>query len=241
MVAMRISTAFLGSLLVVAACGGNSLDPGAGNSLGSGSHTLLVHGSISAASDITNAGDGASFSTHVDLTLMKDQVAVTTGTVAVSSSAGDLTLTYATDNGGHWVGDQAGYDEVYELNVTSGGDTISGVRVDGPDIHTFTSPALGATVDSTMPLAIAWSRGDHADIAELSTQGDGGNHVTIDDTGSYSLAAGTLKSNKDQSQTSTINLRRTNQVVPAGAVAGSTLSVSVRNGVDVVAMPNPNA
>jgi hypothetical protein len=90
-----------------------------------------------------------------------------------------------------------------------------------------------------MPLALSWSRNDHADLAVLSTRQL--DHLQIDDTGSYSLAAGSLRSSKDQTQQETIELRRTNSVAPAGAVAGSTVDVSVRNHVDVVVQINPNA
>lgn len=233
--------AILVSFLALAACGGNTLDPGAGDSQGSGSHTLTVDGSISANNEaIANSSDASTFQTHFDIDLSIGQNPVTTGTVTVTSNGGAVQLVWNNNNGnGHWTGDQAGYFEVYQLDVTSGTDTISGVRVDGPDLHTFSAPTLGASVDSTMPLAINWSRDDHADLAVLSTRQL--DHLQIDDTGTYSLAAGSLRSSKDSTQQESIELRRTNQVAPAGAVAGSTVSVSVRNHIDVVVMINPNA
>jgi hypothetical protein len=236
---MRLTIAC--SCLVVAACGGSPLDPGAGNSLGTGSHTLSVDGSFSASSDLANPGDAMSFTTHFDVQLRNGQNPITTGSVVVSSNGGDVTLTYQPDgqNGGHWVGDQAGYYEVYELNVTSGADTVTGVRVDGPDIHTFSAPTMGANVDATMPLAVSWSRNDHADQTTIDTQAL--DKVAIDDTGSYTIAVGGLKSSKDKAENETIDLRRTNQVAPAGATAGSTVAVSVRNHVDVVVAINPLA
>lgn len=226
-------------MLVFAACGGSALDPGSGNSLGAGTHTLTVEGSASAGTDLVNPGDAMSFTTHFDFQISNGQTPVTTGTVVVSSNGGDVSLTYNAADNGHWVGDQAGYYEVYQLDVTSGADTVTGVRVDGPDIHTFTAPGIGATVDATMPLAITWSRNDHADQATLDTQAL--DRVTIDDTGSYSLAAGGLKSSKDKAENEHIEIRRTNQVAPAGATPGSTVSVSVRNHVDVVVQINPAA
>lgn len=226
-------------MLVFAACGGSALDPGTGNSLGSGTHTLTVDGSASASTDLANAGDAMSFTTHFDFQISNGQNPVTTGTVVVSSNGGSVDLTYNPADSGHWIGDQAGYYEVYQLDVTSGADMISGVRVDGPDIHTFTAPGVGATVDASMPLAITWSRDDHADLATLDTQAL--DRVTIDDTGTYSLAAGGLKSSKDKAENERIELRRTNQVAPAGATPGSTVAVSVRNHVEVVVAINPTA
>ena len=230
------------SFLFLAACGGSTLDPGAGDSQGSGSKTLTVDGSISANNEaIANSGDASTFTTQFDIQLSTANGPVTTGTVTVNSNGGPVQLTYNNNqgNGGHWSGEQAGYFEVYTLDVTSGADTISGVRVDGPDLHTFSAPTIGATVDSTMPLQLSWSRNDHADLAVLSTHML--DHLQIDDSGSYALAAGSLKSSKDQTQQETIQLSRTNQVQPAGAVAGSTVGVTVRNHVDVVVMINPNA
>lgn len=231
------------SFLLVAACGGNTLDPGAGDSQGSGSKTLTVDGSINANNEqIANSGDASTFMTHFDIQLaLAGGSPVTTGTVTVTSNGGAVALTYDNNqgNGAHWTGDQVGYFEVYQLDVTSGTDTISGVRVDGPDLHTFSAPTIGTTVDSTMPLALSWSRNDHADLAVLSTHML--DHLQIDDTGNYSLAAGSLRSSKDSTQQETISLSRTNQVQPAGAVAGSTVAVTVRNHVDVVVMINPNA
>lgn len=221
-----------------AACGG-ALDPGAGNSAGSGTSTLLVEGAATADADLPDARDAASFTTHFDFHIEKGGTPITTGTVTVTSNGGKVALAFVADGQGHWTGDQAGYEEVYQLDVTSGSDAVTGVRVDGPDIHTFTAPTLGATVDSTVPLAMSWSRGEHADTAVLSThQLD---HVTIDDSGSYSLAAGSLKSSKDQTQAETIELRRADQVVPAGATAGSSVTVEIRNHIDVVVAINPNA
>ena len=235
---MHIPTLFVISL-GLAACGGSNLDPGSGNSQGTGTRTLLVDGSVDASASIPNAGDATAFTTHFDVRLTKDQTPVTTGTVTVTSNGGDAALTLDTTNGGHWVGTQTGYFEVYQLDVTSGADTIGGVRVDGPDVHTFTAPALGATVDTSQPVAVTWSRDDHADVATIDTHNL--DHAVIDDSGSYALAAGALRSSVDKTENDTIELRRTNQVTPAGAVAGSSLSVSVTNDVDVVVSPNPGA
>jgi hypothetical protein len=228
----------IASSLFLVACSSSPLDPGAGNNLGSGTQTLSVEGSISADSDVANASNASGFTTHFEIHLTKGGQAVTTGTVTISSNGGDVALTFDGGNG-NWIGSQAGYFEVYGLDVTSGSDAITGVRIDGPDLHTFTAPALGATLDSTMTNTVTWSRDDHADIATLRTnQLD---RITIDDTGTYSLAPGSLKSSKDKAENESIELRRTNQVQPAGAVPGSTVGVTVRNHVDVVVQINPAA
>jgi hypothetical protein len=224
--------------LLAAACGGAPLDPGSGDQLGTGSVTLSVEGSATAEARISNASMDTDFDTTFDIRLQKNGADITTGTVTLTSNGGAVTLTQ--DNNSRWHGTQGGYFQAYQLDVVSGTDTITGVIVDGPDLHTFTKPALGATVDATVALPVTWARSDHADEATINTQGlDQG--VTIDDTGSYSLAAGALKSKKDQAQPETIELRRSDRVAPAGAIAGSNFSVSIRNHIDVVVMPNPNA
>lgn len=98
--------------------------------------------------------------------------------------------------GGRWVGTAAGYDEVYVLDVRSGDDSVEGVRVDGPDIHVFTAPTAGLTVDSTMPLRVMWDADQTADSASIDTEEL--DRVSISDTGDYTLAAGALKAERDK-------------------------------------------
>jgi len=109
------------------------------------------------------------------------------------------------------------------------------VRIAGPDIHTFTAPAAGATVDSTMPLAITWARTETAAIATLGTRSING--VSIVDSGSYALAPGTLRSKPDQVETDRLQLVRAQQIAPAGAAPGSTFCVSIATSLDVLVKP----
>jgi hypothetical protein len=111
------------------------------------------------------------------------------------------------------------------------------VIVDGPDIHTFTAPLAGATLDSTMPNDMKWSRSIKADVATFRV-GDL-DRLTIDDSGDFTIPAGSLKAEKDQARPNQLLLTRENHVAPKGAVGGSTFSVSVDNELDVVAAPNP--
>ncbi len=145
------------------------------------------------------------------------------------------------NNGGHWEGTAAGYDEVYQLDVTSGADKVTGVIVDGPDIQVITAPTAGASLDSTMPITTTWDRINPADEARVAATGDGGGDgIVVPDTGSYAIAPGTLHADKAQARTNTLRITRTNRVTPAFAVAGSLVSVSVANEVDVVALPCPS-
>lgn len=223
----------------IAACGGTdaALEPGAGNDPGTGTGTLRIEGRISADSDRPNAERATDFTTDFEVRVQLNGVTVTTGEVTVTSASGTYPLTYDAQNSNDWVGRAPGYDEVYILDVVSGANEVTGVRVDGPDIHTFSAPLMGATVDSTLPLALAWDRRQAADTAtldvpELDT-------IAIIDSRTYDLSAGALKASRDQAETNELRLRRANRVIPTGAIVGSELSVSVRNEIDVVAQPNP--
>lgn len=219
------------------ACGGSDLDPGAGDNGGTGTSTLSVEGSVSAQSRLTNARNASEFDTEFSVRLQLNGQDVTSGTVTMTSASGSVVLAYTQQNNGRWRGTAAGYDEVYILDVDSGADNVHDVRVDGPNVHTFSDPIAGETVDATLPLDVKWS-GDHAaDSASIDTENL--DRVSIPDSGNYSMAAGALKSKKDQAQENQIRIVRTNRVSPTGATAGSQLSVSIENDITVVAMPNP--
>jgi hypothetical protein len=227
--------------LSFAACSSSPLDPGAGDSLGSGTQTLVVTGSASAHPRITNAHQPSDFDTDFQIRISLNNQAVTTGTVTITSLAlKGLNLTWVQNGGqfGRWEGTANGYDELYQLDIISGADKVEGVRVDGPDIHTFTAPTAGASMDSTMANTVTWARAGIADIAEIQP-GDNVNSLAIEDTGTYSIPPGTLKADRQQAKQNTIILQRTNRVTPTGGAAGSEFSVRVTNEIDVLALPNP--
>jgi len=224
---------------VVAACGGSALDPGAGDDPGTGTSTLTIDGNVTAQSELVNARSSADFATDFSVRVTLNGQTVTTGTVTVTSASGAVDLVFAPDGNGanRWRGTAPGYDEVYILDVVSGADTVEGVRVDGPDIHVFTAPTAGATVDSTMPLDVTWSRNVVADSASIRTEQL--DALAIDDTGSFTLAGGALQAERDQARVNTLRIVRTNRVTPAGAAGISQLAVTIENEIEVVAQPNP--
>lgn len=225
-------------LLALTACGGSDLDPGAGNDPGSGTSTLVVDGSVTANARLANARTSGEFDTEFNVRIQLNGVSVSQGTVTMTSSSGTVVLIYNQENNGRWRGTAPGYDEVYILDVDSGRDYVHDVRVDGPSIHTFSEPLAGATVDATMPLMVKWNE-KNADSAAIDAENI--DRVSIPDTGSYSVAPGALKSEKDKARENQIRVTRTNRVVPAGALGGSEMTVSVENEITVVAQPNPNA
>jgi hypothetical protein len=228
-------------LFALVACGGtgSEFDPGAGNDPGTGTSTLTITGSARAEARVSNALDPSQFSTDLSVRVELNGIAVSTGTVTVRSSSGMIALVFNPNNGngGRWEGSAAGYDEVYLFDVESGADNVKGVRVDGPDIHTFTKPTAGATLDSTIENPVEWDRSDKADSATIRTEVI--DSLAIPDTGKYALAAGGLKAEKDKVKENSIRITRTNRVTPSGAAGGSEVSVSVDNSIQVLAAANP--
>lgn len=220
-----------GVALGLAACGGGDLDPGAGNAAGAGTGTLVVTGSAHATPRLINARIPADFDTELTVRVSRDNQAVTTGTVTITSASGKAALTYH-GNEDHWTGRAPSYDEVYVLDVVSGSDRLEGVRVDGPDIHVFSEPSEGANIETTMPLTIRWERGDEAYTTQL--RADTFEPITIPDTGTYSLAGGSLKADKSQPWQQTLRLLRTNHIAPSGAPGGSW-DVTIENRLNVIA------
>lgn len=221
------------SLLLIA-CGGDPLDPGAGDDPGAGTNTLFVEGRATAEPRIVNARSESDFETDVEIRIRLNDQDVTSGTVSLTSRYASVDLTFDQDR---WVGVASGYDEVYQLDIVSGTNEVTGVIVDGPDLHLITGPTAGASLDSTIANALSWDREEEADITTFKT--DKIDRVTISDTGTYSIAPGSLDADQDQSKTNTLELRRTNRVVPAGAIGGSDFAVSIEQRLEVVALPNP--
>jgi hypothetical protein len=233
---LALAAACLG--LWLAGCDVSDLTPGAGNGAGTGTGALAVTGSVYATPRVAEAGVGADFAVSFSVRVSLDRALVTTGSVTVTSAAGKVPLTFHDDGScPGWSGTGTGYDEVYVLDVvTDATHKVEGVRVDGPDIHVFSQPREGASIDTSVPLVVAWDRNQRADVAALRPEPAG--WIPIDDLGSYALPAGSFWSN-DSGRLHTLRLARTNQVAPEGATADSSWSVTLENDVHVIDPPLP--
>ena len=222
-----------------AGCSSDPLEPGSGHATGSGTSTLYINGQAAASPRFANAPSSADYITDFALGVSLGGLRISTGTVTVTSQSGSVDLVWHDNGGafGQWDGFLPGYDEVYQLDVVAGPDEVHGVIVDGPDIAVFTAPTAGATLDATVANTLTWTRDDAAEIATF--RADEIDRVTITDTGSYSLAPGSLKYDNNQARQNTLELRRSNHVVPAGAVAGSDFTVLIEQQLEVVAQPVP--
>lgn len=236
---MKTIFAFL--TVALAACTSSPLDPGAGSNPGSGTSTLVVNGSAIAQPRVANSSQASDFTTDLSVRITLNNTPVTTGTVTMKSRTVSVPLTFNANGGGQgsWSGTAAGYDEVYQLDIVAGADTVNGVIVDGPDIHTITAPTAGASLDSTIANTLTWSRGGMADTATFSVI-DNTNGLVVPDSGTYSIAPLSLKSDKAQTRTNTLRLTRANRVTPTGAASGSMITVGIENDLDVVVLANPN-
>src|SRR5687768_270702 len=111
---MTTMKAIFASTLLLAACGSDPLEPGAGDDPGGGTSTLLVDGRAHAEPAFANARLQSDFTTDFSIRITLDGQPVTTGDVTVSSRYATTPLTWAADGeGGHWIGTAANYDEVY--------------------------------------------------------------------------------------------------------------------------------
>jgi len=231
--------AALGLGLCLTACGGTDLDPGVGNGRGTGTRTLTVTGAVYALPRQGQARAGADFAVSFSVRVSLDSAPATTGSVTVTSATGKVPLTFRNDaSGPAWSGHATGYDEVYVLDVVIDEvHKVEGVRVDGPDVHTFLQPREGASINTSASLAIAWERDQPADIAMLRPEP--ADWITIDDSGSYLLPAGAFWSDNSSARLHTLRLARTNRVVPEGATPESTWSVTIENDVHVIDPPLP--
>ena len=226
-----MSTLVLVGAASLGACSSDPLEAGAGDSIGEGTATLLVEGSARAEPLTGNAAAPEQYKTDFDLRISRAGIPLITGTMVVSSLGGKVTLTYDGSKG-RWSGSQPGYFEVYQFDIIDGADKVTNVRVDGPDIHTFTAPTLGASVVATAPVQITWGRDEQSDSAYLDTKEV--QKLQISDSGTYLLPTGSLKSKSDEAENETISITRTNQVFPKGGAAGSTFEVRIVNSIDVL-------
>lgn len=229
----------LAALLAIAACAGEPGDFERRDDPGGGTRTLAIAAEVIAVPGVANGGDPSTFRTQYVVRVVKDGERIAVASVIVANVADELALRFDTRDGGVWVGELPGYHAVQRLDVVVGPDQVTGVRAVGPDVHTFTAPnpAMAAAVDPTTPLAVAWQRAEAADRATIQTRRS--RRYTIDDTGAFELGPDDLTSRPDQPSEETITLDRSHTVVPAGAAAASTFTVTVRNELKLVVQPIP--
>lgn len=199
-----------------------------GDDLGDGSGTLQIQATIEATNRSHNASTDANFDTKVEVDVREGGTAVSGASVVVETDLGRIDLSEVED--GEYEGSQSGYAPIFRLTVESGDDYLEGVRLTGPEIHTFDDPDQGGEHPADADMTVRWSPSgaDRAEIevAELDL-------TTVPDTGEYVVLGQHLQASEGDAEEEEVALWRTNVLTPAGTTTGSEVSVSVRNTLNI--------
>lgn len=195
---------------------------------GSGTQSLRVDATISASEERDNASSPADFRAELTVDVKRgDGSAVTDAQVVISSDGGEVTLTHT--GGGRYEGSQNGYWRAYGLRVIAGSERVEGVRGVGPAIHTFDAPLPTTVHPAGTPLEVRWQPAGGADETTLET--DDLARQAVSDTGSFSVPASALTGKAGEDEEDRVRLRRSTVQPIDGGLAGSDLTVRLRNEV----------
>lgn len=219
-------------LTMLTACG----DSGAGgDSVGRGTRTLEVIGRVTAENVVDNASTATYFNSDFSVRVLQGGIDVVGATVTIDSEGGPITLTYNAGNN-RYEGSQSGYYRTYSLDIVSGADSVTDVRVAGPDIHTITSPIGNEPIDASLGVNLEWDRSVIADGLEIDTDRD---NFAAADTGTYQLPFSTFECDSSVARENRVEIERERRVIPEGAVGNSSFSVRIRNSHTFFVLPNP--
>jgi len=206
----------LGAMAVVACV------PTGGNDPGSGTGTIGVSAHIAATPKLPDTQRAADFDVTFEVSLTDaDDRPIDSGSVSFTSFSGRTDLTFENLA---WFGSAAIYDQTYTLDVVAAEGSVSGVMVDGPDIHHITSPINGSVFPLQSPLTVSWDRNEPAQEVEITSTSFMETADHDDGTIAVDLSVGTCS----------IEVSRANRVAPRGAMEGSMMEVRLDNWVDVM-------
>ncbi len=198
------------------------------NHSGTGTNTLTVKGDIAAAmSTGTTPAPQTTFSVTVT-----DGAGATVGgaTVTVLNPSvpdGVVNLAQIVAGAGPYVGTVASFATGdFTLNVVKGADSVQGVVVGGPGMHTINAPALNATVPANADLAVSWTTPAIAKQVSITTR----DMPTFSgpDLGAYTIVAAQNPVRASQR----VIIERSNEVEAAGGLFGSRLTVKYTARID---------
>ncbi len=215
-------------LLNIVSCGTES--GGVINNEGTGSRTLKVEASISAKERFSGAKNTEDFATDIVIKVWDiNQNPLTDASVTVIAGDKDLVIPH-DKNGIYRATSLAGYIREYTINIIHGSEYVEGVTVTGPEIHTIKigEPAdTPTTVKASGPVSVLWSPYGYATSAEIETRNF---KETVADTGTYNIPGEEFEVGVDDY----IIVTREKSLNPAGAVAGSIVTVKIRNRLDPI-------
>lgn len=215
-------------LFSIVSCGSES--GGVINNAGTGSQTLKIDASISAKEKFSGAKNIEDFTTDITIKVWDNNGAqVTDASVTVTTGGKELIIPHDR-NGVYKATSIVGYTREYKINIIRGSDSVEGVTITGPEIHTIKigNPAdTPTTVKASAPVTVLWSPYGYATSAEIETRNF---KETVADSGTYTIPKGYFETGVDDY----IRVTREKSLNPAGAIVGSIVTVKVRNRLDPV-------
>ncbi len=187
---------------------------------------------ISAEVNGSDAGSGL-FTTEFKVTLLDSLNApVTNATVSIThSTLGITSLIWDTGTASDYTASvSAYYPGTYTLNIQRGTDYLSNARVNAPDIHNITYPALNDTIPLNTPITALWSRITTAELVEVETRDYGpvlSSAVGDTDDGSF-IIPGSSTVRDDQR----VRIKRINDITLTRGLPGSSFHARIRNSVE---------
>src|SRR4029079_10314274 len=118
------------------------------------------------------------------------------------------------------------------LDVATEIGTLEGARVDGPDIHVFSQPEEGATVEPGASLRVVWERDEKADSATMEI--DSTLHRYLVDSGESTIDRESLAAANPNSLQHTLRVARSIGVSLGGS---AEWSATVVNAIDPITPP----
>ncbi len=221
---------FSGILLLfgILSCGTES--EGVVNNEGTGSRTLKVEAVISARERFSAAKDTEDFTTDIVIKVWDmNQRPVTDASVTVTAGGKDLVIQH-DKNGIYRATSISGYSREYTINVIRASDSVKGVTITGPEIHTIKigNPAdTPTTVKASGSVSVLWSPYGYATSAEIETRNF---RETVADSGNYNIPGENFEVGVDDY----IGVTREKSLNPAGAIAGSIVTVQIRNRLEPI-------
>jgi hypothetical protein len=215
-------------LLNIVSCGSES--GGVVNNAGTGSGTLKIDATISAKENFSGAKNIEDFTTDIVIKVWDIQgTQVTDASITVTAGARDIIIPH-DKNGVYKAVSIVGYDRVYSINIVRGSDSVNGVTITGPEIHTLKigNPAdTPTTIKASSPVSVLWSPYGYATSAEIETRNF---KETVADSGTYTIPEGNFEVGVDDY----IRITREKSLNPAGAIGGSIATVKIRNRLDPI-------
>ena len=222
-----LSLAAVAVATLAAACSDATGPAAVRNNSGTGTGTLRVTADIEAS---TNNG---SVRTEYSVRLRDNAGnAVSGATVTIRNrSLGMISLAETGQGTGSYFNSRLEFPNGdFQLDVVRGADTVRGVVLGGPGIHTITAPTTGSTAAAGQPMTVRWTVPSMAKVAVVENDDFG--PFAVPDTGAFTIGGAFNPANNNQ----IVTVSRYNEVDIAGGILGSRLRVTVEQSVTPISV-----